>query len=116
LESSFRIAYDWLNATGQGLREKGTLDEKSIKEVVLRKCNFFNELHKVMMTRNSTKPLTTNHEVQKEMMANVMIEDSLIPTFIDDKSNGEIEVDSVRKALFEDKIEVQLQKDNTSSS
>ncbi|KAE8891692.1 hypothetical protein PF002_g5657 [Phytophthora fragariae] len=55
LESSFRVASDWLANTGQGVE-----NEESLREAVLQRCPTFFELYKIMDDSPSTHPLLLN--------------------------------------------------------
>ena len=57
LENEFRLATDFRNNTGSGIE-----NEDSLKEAILTRCRFYDELEPVMADRVSNKPLYLNGE------------------------------------------------------
>ena len=57
LESQFRMARDWANATGQGVE-----DETQFKSAVLSRCKYYYDLLEIMGDRPNAQPLTSNED------------------------------------------------------
>lgn len=58
LESSFKVASDWLANRGQGLLD----DETSLQKAILERCKYYDELYPIMVNRPSTTPVALSTE------------------------------------------------------
>ncbi|TYZ65477.1 hypothetical protein PybrP1_005041 [[Pythium] brassicae (nom. inval.)] len=58
IETSFRVAADWLACIGQCVQ-----DEASLRVAVLSRCQHYYELQDVMLDRASTRPLLLNTDL-----------------------------------------------------
>lgn len=63
LQDKFKIASDFLNNTGEGL--KGTPDEKNLRSLVLSRCRYYYELEPVFGSKPNVKAIITTDDSDK---------------------------------------------------
>ncbi|KAH9120869.1 hypothetical protein AeMF1_007144 [Aphanomyces euteiches] len=63
LERSYRAAQEWMNSTGEGIRDEDEeLGETTVRAKILKICKHYDALHPIMGDRPSARPMFTNED------------------------------------------------------